>query len=131
MKLEGYLSNKIQSLYPKSKVLVSDNGDFILQRLNEKDLNIGKSFKEARASIFAMLRADIPLLHQNHLRAYNLLCALSVEFFSRAPDRNQNIMQLIDKARELINLEENRKIKFKKKIKKTLAENKEVENEIE
>ena len=53
-KLDGYLSNKIQQIYQRAKVLVSDDGDFVLQRDNEPDLELGKSFKEARASIFAI-----------------------------------------------------------------------------
>lgn len=115
-RLDGYLSNKIQQIYQRAKVLVSDHGDFVLQRDNEPDLELGKSFKEARASIFAMLRADKPLLHQNHLRAYNILAEIVLHSMSLAPDRNKNIAQALEKAKELIDLEETRRAKIKREI---------------
>ena len=103
-RIDGYLSNKIQALYPKSKVLVSDNGDFILQRENEPDLEIGKSFKEARASIFALLRADTPLLHQNQSEAFNILAEL-VMFLKFHPDPASKIEPLLEKATKIITAE--------------------------
>lgn len=76
MKIEGYLSQKIQGLYPKAIVVMVGDKYILRQSPVSDDIELGDNFQQAKMAIFALLRADLPLLSQHHVEGYNLLASL-------------------------------------------------------
>lgn len=108
MKIEGYLSQKAQALYPKS-VIVNEDGIYVLRIEGKPSITLGTDFQQAKMSVYAMLRQDIPLLSQHHLEAYNLLVKMVDVVKARyiIPELDE----LISKAERVFEAEEARQVK--------------------
>lgn len=57
-RIDGYLSNKAQSVWPDSLVLCVDDRHWIIRRPGVPDVGLGDNFQAASQAAGAMLRAQ-------------------------------------------------------------------------
>jgi len=56
-RLDGFLSGKAQAVWGTALVYQTEAGAFELRRRGEPVLDLGDTFKDARLSLYAMIRA--------------------------------------------------------------------------
>ena len=57
-RVDGYLSNRAQRIWPAALVFELTGGAWVLRRPDQQDLGLGDSYSAAKQAIDAMLRAE-------------------------------------------------------------------------
>jgi len=57
-KIDGYLSRRVQNVWPEALVFISEAGDYVVRRPDAEDLGLGDSFSRAQQAVDAMLAAE-------------------------------------------------------------------------
>jgi hypothetical protein len=57
-RIDGYLSRRVQNIWPEALVLISETGEYIVRRPDAEDLGLGDSFSRAQQAVDAMLAAE-------------------------------------------------------------------------